>query len=359
MDFIKIIREKFDKKDSAQEQMLILELSEAAIRMDIYQHGELSSRMIQLQVNINDDGIDKYFNELVRVLRSELLWRVEEAAEVVFLLPENWCYVDKIELPAVDKRELQRTLEWELEQYVPWPRNNYYYDTHCLGDSKNTYMIAAASQLIVDRLMQVGEELAVQVKEITTAVSTDGYLAGKVHPNLLPPRYKRNIQYRSDIKLAEIILAVAIVGSIGLVMVAQGWRYWNMENVNSMQNRLHALSEWEERMDWSEAAQHRLNHMERIIGLVHKDKKPLLPQLELWGRTVGDSCWLERIEAKDNNSEFILHGKGVSPDVVTSFMDKLKNSGLYNNVELIEMKRENKNTYVGFVVRLMLKNGEK
>ena len=40
-------------------------------------------------------------------------------------------------------------------------------------------------------------------------------------------------------------------------------------------------------------------------------------------------------------------------------MDKLKNSGLYNNVELIEMKRENKNTYVGFVVRLMLKDGEK
>lgn len=352
MEFIHDIRKAL--VGSPMPQKLLLELSEAEIRMEIYHQGELSSRRLQLELDMDKDGVEAYFKELKRVLSSEQLWKLEQKAEVAFFLPEDWCYVDRLELPKLDKRELERTIEWELEQFVPWPRNNYYYDTY-KEDGHHNYVVAAASSLLINGLLQVGEDLGLTVSLITTTISVDGYLSGKPYPDLLPPKYKRSMRIPGEKRRAKLILAIAATLSVTLVVAALGWRQLAANGLINIKARLNQLVAWEQQFDWSQSAQKRIEHLQRTMTQLNKEKRSWQPHLELWSKCAGDTCWLESVTPGKSETELTIRGKGIDVYAAAQFVQKLKASGFYKNVELAEFASE-KNGSTSFIVRLQMKD---
>lgn len=353
------IIEKFRKilyRDE-EKQKLLLELSDAELRMDIYHNGELSSRQLHLQKSLQGDGADAYVAELVRILRSELLWTLNDAAELVIFLKEDWCYVDQLQLPHLDKRELHRTLEWEIEQAVPWPRNNYYYDYVLLDSLDNSYLLGAAPQMLIDKLLMLEAELSISIIAITTAVSIDGYLTGKGHLNLLPLKNKKHLKFPQEKRLAETIIVAGLVLAIGSAGLAWGWRWWNEQNVLKLQHEISDMSIWEERINWVESTERRIKHIRHIMEQLQKNRQCFLPQLELWSKSIGHNCWLEKIELGKSSEELVLIGKGTDSTAVTSFVEKLTSCGYYKRVELVEVKNGNDHSgqHLCFAVRLLYK----
>lgn len=353
------IREKVRKilYGHEQKQKLMLELSDAELRMDIYHNGELSSRQLKLQKGLQGDGVDAYVAELQRVLRSELLWKLDTAAEIVIFLSEDWCYIDNMQLPHLDKRELHRTLEWEIEQAVPWPRNNYYYDYVLTDATDNSYVLGAAPQMLIDKLLQLEKELSISIIAITTAISIDGYLTGKEFLNLLPLKNKKMLHYPQEKRLAEIIIAVSVVVAISTAGFSCAWRMWNEKSVQKLQGEITAMSIWEKRIDWVESTQKRIEHIRHIMDQLRKNRQCFLPQLELWSKSIGQDCWLEKIELGKSSEELVLIGKGTDSAAVNSFVEKLTSCGYYKRVELVEVKNCNsKSRYdLCFAVRLFVK----
>lgn len=355
MKIIQNIKKSLEDIDSSKKpQRLLLELSEAEIRMEIYHQGELSSRMLQLELDIDKDGVEAYFKELKRVLSSEQLWKLEHKAEIVFFLPEDWCYVDRLELPKMDKRELERTIEWELEQFVPWPRNNYYYDKYEDADNHN-YVVAAAPALLIDGLVQVGQSLNLTVSLITTTISAAGYLAGKPYPNLLSPKQKRFLRMPKEKRKAKLILVTAAVISVIMVVVSLGLRQLAADGLINIEARLQQLVVWEQQFDWSQAAKKRIEHLQRTMAQLNEEKRNWQPHLELWSKCAGSTCWLESALPGKSDAELTLRGKGVDVFAVAQFVQKLKASGFYKNVELAEFATEKDGT-TSFMVRLQMKD---
>lgn len=355
MNFIKEIRKIGQPKD--EKQRLLLELSDNEVRMEIYHHKELSSRKLHLEKSLQGDGAEAYTAELTRVLRSEFLWKVEDKAELVVFLPQDWCYIDQLTLPFLDKREIHRTIEWELEQGVPWPRNNYCYDYILVDKVENTYLFGAASKMLIDKLLKVGEELRITVIAITTDISVDSYLTGKPYLNLLPLKNKKMLRYPRKKRAAEIILALAAVVALVTAGGSWGWCWWNEENVSRLQNDLKKMAVWEERMNWVESTQRRIQHIQHIMEQLHKNKQYFLPQLELWSKTAGPDCWLESVELGRSGGELILRGKGLDSASVTNFVSELSDCGFYKRVELVEVKNgaDGSNGCACFAVHLLLK----
>lgn len=353
MDFIKMLTE-FGQQQ-ANRQKLLLGLSDKEIRMDIYYQGELSSRQVHMQQSMQQNGAAAYVEELARILHSELLWKLEDEAELVLFLPEEWCYIDRLKLPKLAGRELERTIEWELEQSVPWPRNNYYFDSFLVDEAENIYLLAAAPQMLVDKLLNIGKELELTVIGITTAISIDGYLAKKNYVNLLPVRNKRHLAYSGEKRLAKIIISVAATVALVTIGLSWGWRWWTETNLHKLENELSALSVWNQRMDVTEALEKRIKHIHHIMGQLNKNRQPILPQLELWGRSVGDDCWLEQIEMKHDSNELLLSGKSATASDASAFIKRLSECGYYKKVELVELSDSGKQGYSSFHVRVFAK----
>lgn len=354
MDFIKKLTELGQQQENRQK--LLLELSDREIRMDIYHNGELSSRQLHLQQSMQQNGAEAYASELARMLCSEMLWKLEEKAELVFFLPEEWCYVDRLVLPQLEGRELQRTIEWELEQAVPWPRNNYSYDSLLVDAEANTYLVAAAPLMLVDKLLNIGKELELAVICITTVATIDGYLAKKPCVNLLPLRNKRRLSYPGEKRLAEIIVAVAATVALGAAGLSYGWSWWTETNLHKLEGELSAMAVWNQRMDITDSLERRLKHIQHIVVQLNKNKQPIFPQLELWGSSVGDECWLERIEMKHGSNELLLMGKSTNADAASEFIKRLSECGYYKKVELVELRDGSlKQGYSSFNIRVLPK----
>lgn len=354
MNFIKKLTEFGQHQENRQK--LFLELSDREIRIDIYHKGEFSSRQLYLQKSMEQNGVEAYVKEMASILRNELLWVLEDEVEAVFFLPEEWCYVDRLKVPKLEGREIQRTLEWELEQAVPWAPNEYYFDSILIDSQENTYMLAAISRILVDRLLNFGKELDITIVCVTTSTSIDSYLAKKSCVNLLPLRNKRHLSYQREKRAARLIVTLATAASLSVVGIAYCWSWWSEKNLYKLQNELSAMGVWNQEIEAVEVLEKRLKRLQHILGQSNKNKQSIFSQLELWGRNIGEDCWLESIEMKHGSEELLISGKSTTSVAASEFVKKLSACGIYRKVELVELRDSSiEHGFFTFNVRVLAK----
>lgn len=98
---------------------------------------------------------------------------------VVMSIPVAHVFTRVLSLPAMSKKELESAMQLEVEQSVPMPSKNLYYDyeTTDIGDPENTLVrMVAAPRAIVDSYVDVCDMLGLDLALVQTNIKADAQL---------------------------------------------------------------------------------------------------------------------------------------------------------------------------------------
>lgn len=92
------------------------------------------------------------------VIRQAIAASGASAREAVIAVSSKLVFVRELTFPSMTKEELKEAIKWDVEKYVPYPPNSYYYDFSMIGKEKEgaeiKVLLVAASHDIVNCLSQ-------------------------------------------------------------------------------------------------------------------------------------------------------------------------------------------------------------
>lgn len=126
--------------------------------------------------------------ELIDTLLAQNMQGTLTTNRVVMSIPVSHVFTRVLTLPVMSRKELRSAMQLEVEQSVPMPVKNLYYDyeTTDLGDPENELVrIVAAPRNIVDSYVEVCEMLGLDLTLVQTNISADAQLCAK-YEELIP-----------------------------------------------------------------------------------------------------------------------------------------------------------------------------
>lgn len=126
--------------------------------------------------------------ELVDSLLAEHVKGTLTTNRVVMSIPVSHVFTRVLTLPTMSKKELQSAIQLEVEQSVPMPSKNLYYDyeTTDTGDTENMLVrMVAAPRDIVDSYTEVCDMLGLDLALVQTNIEADAQLCMK-YEDLIP-----------------------------------------------------------------------------------------------------------------------------------------------------------------------------
>lgn len=118
--------------------------------------------LIDLPDNVVQDGYIKDAEILVDTIRRLLTTSGITSRDVVVAVAGRSVFVREIFLPAMNSEELKEAIKWDMEKYVPYEPDSYYYDFAVIGSGKSELeirvLLVAAPHDLVNTLVAVLEE---------------------------------------------------------------------------------------------------------------------------------------------------------------------------------------------------------
>ena len=302
-------------------------------------------------------------------LRELLLQHeVEEEAAVILLPAAEALYSEQLMLPALQRRELQAALMWELQQSVPKAETSYSYsfEANIVGEAdEQQYQVTytALPDTYQAELEQLCSSLLLKLQgiwlgKVTLDAAATAWFAGKP----LPPVYRqqqKNLQsvaaafdrWLPKVSCAVFALALLAYGS------ALGGCYLAQHNLQKVEQKLKQYEVWEQRIQESEAMERSCQHLEKLLAAAPKASKEANGELERICRQMLPGCWLTALEYCGTKKPLLLQGRAVDALALESLVEQLQKCGYYSRVELLQSEQQG-NT-IAYKLKLELKEGKK
>lgn len=109
-------------------------------------------------------------------------------SRVIFSVPSARSYNRTVSLPALGQKELRNAVVQEVEQYVPAPLADLYFDHEILRQTQEEIelIIVATPKKIIDSYIQLGQVLNLEVVGIETTIAASGRLFLQAEQNNVP-----------------------------------------------------------------------------------------------------------------------------------------------------------------------------
>ncbi len=130
--------------------------------------------LVELPTEIVEDGyiVDK--ERMAETIRQCVIASRADAKAVVIGLGGRNVFSREIVMPAMPQAELAEAIKWNLEEYVPYPIDSFYYDFTVIGPSddgiKLQILLVAAPHDVVDPLIAAVTAAGLQLVAIETEV---------------------------------------------------------------------------------------------------------------------------------------------------------------------------------------------
>lgn len=122
--------------------------------------------MVDLPDGIMENG---YINDsamLTQTLRQLLAVSGARGRDAVFAVGGKSIYVREMLFPTMTEEELREAIKWDIEKYVPYEPDSYYYDFAVVGPGKNEreikVLLVAVPRPIVESITVVAKELGLR-----------------------------------------------------------------------------------------------------------------------------------------------------------------------------------------------------
>lgn len=302
-------------------------------------------------------------------LRELLLQHeVEEEAAVILLPAAEALYSEQLMLPALQRRELQAALMWELQQSVPKAETSYSYsfEANIVGEAdEQQYQVTytALPDTYQAELEQLCSSLLLKLQgiwlgKVTLDAAATAWFDGKP----LPPVYRqqqKNLQSVAAIfgrwlpKVSCAVFALALLA----YGCALGGCYLAQHNLQKVEQKLKQYEVWEQRIQESEAMESSCQHLEKLLAAAPKESKEANGEVERICRQMLPGCWLTALEYGGTKKPLLLQGRAVDALALESLVEQLQKCGYYSRVELLQSEQQG-NT-IAYKLKLELKEGKK
>lgn len=301
-------------------------------------------------------------------LRELLLQHeVEEEAAVLLLPAAEALYSEQLLLPALQRRELQAALKWEVQQSVPWMHEDYTYsfEAHVSGEADEQQyqvMFAALQNASRTELEQLCRSLMLKLQGILLGSKTideaaDKWFAGKSLPSIYRQKQRR---LQGIAATFGRYLTKAGCAALGLAILAYasawGGSYLAQRDLQEVEQQLEQYAEWEQRMQESEVVERNCQRLEKLLAAVSKPSKEAGGEVEHICRQMMPGCWLILLEYNGSKKPLVLQGQAVDNLALESFVEQLQKCGNYSRVELLQSQQQG-NVLV-YKLQLQMKEGK-
>lgn len=113
----------------------------------------------EIEPGIVNDGKIIDLNRLTEILRTTLATSGTTCRDVVTAVNGQAVFVREVPFPAMAEAEIREALKWDMENYVPYKPDSFYYDFAVVGPGSNEQeirlLVAAAPHDAVDPLVDV------------------------------------------------------------------------------------------------------------------------------------------------------------------------------------------------------------
>lgn len=79
-------------------------------------------------------------------------------------------FTQKLVFPILNAKELKEAVKWEIDKYVPYKKDTYYYDFYILNENLNSrdmdILIVAASKVVIDEIIDSMDKLNIRILAI-------------------------------------------------------------------------------------------------------------------------------------------------------------------------------------------------
>lgn len=301
-------------------------------------------------------------------LRELLLQHeVEEEAAVLLLPAAEALYSEQLLLPALQRRELQAALKWEVQQSVPWPEEGYTYSFEAAAvserdEQQSQVTFTALKDTSRAELEQLCSSLLLKLQgillsEVTIDEAAEKWFAGKP----LAPVYRQKQKHWQGTAAAFGRWLPKVSGAaLALVLLAYGgvWGgcYLAQRDLQEVEQRLAQYAEWEQRMQESMAVEHRCQRLEKLLAAASKPSKEAGNELERICRQMLPGCWLTLLEYNGSKKLLVLQGRTVDNFALESFVEQLQKCRNYSRVELLQSQQQD--NVLTYKLQLQLKEGK-
>ena len=88
----------------------------------------------------------------------------------VIAIDDSDIFTQKLIFPILNQRELKEAVKWEIDRYVPYKKDDYYYDFCVINENFNNkdmqVLIAAVNKTIIDEIIEYMDKLNIKILAI-------------------------------------------------------------------------------------------------------------------------------------------------------------------------------------------------
>lgn len=365
---------------------------------------------------MGDDGLTKKaFAKLNLALEQE--GYLEEKLPLLIAV-EGYAFTEQLELPVLEKKELEEALAWEIPEHVPWDKESfsYEYEVEAIKDKREggeltklqRINIYAMENTCLNSLLKLVEIYDWQLLVITAAeavywyrVDSNNwcdidfyerhyteeqrmellskyatpilvakiYLQGLLQVNFLPQTTRIKAKLTSMQNMLRTLTCCFSLAVLVCGCGVYGYRYQEQVQLKNIRQKIALMSSWEQRINELHKLQSQEEKLAKEIMLLEKNKILWSVKLKQLGLCMPKGAWLVRVGQQENSSAdksngvFLrLQGKAQSIEAVAQLVKNLEQSKHYTNVELLttteEMgKTESAASYLNFSIVMQLSAG--
>lgn len=350
----------------------------------------------------NEKALEDPFTHLLKALAQA--GYSKERIKVVITL-EDYAFTECLELPELDKKDLEEALNWEVPEHVPWDKESYSFqylvkktdnvtdgqiNDNALAKLQQVYIYAvenACVETLLNVIKNIGWELvgitiaealaldeyAEQTKiidfyeahfsgeqlaekrvtygiPIATAIA---YAAGRVYIDFLPKEDKYRTMLADYKGVFKLLSCVCLGITFLMSAMAYGYHYKESRELERWQLKESNMAFWKEHIQKSKQLQAKEQSLSKQIKLLEAKKILWSQVMKDLGRLVPQGVWLTKVNqqeemdaANTKRVRIMLQGKAQSVELVSQLLHNLEQSKSLHRVELVNSGTDTKSDKV-------------
>lgn len=346
----------------------------------------------------NTQALEKILEPLAVVLHGD--GYTDDKIKVIVTL-EDYAFTERLDLPELERKDLEEALNWEVPEHVPWDKGSYSFQylikkygninesqlgNDVLAKLQQVYIYAAENdcvETLLKAINNVGWELVgITVAEALTlgedsdkmkliefygAHYTEEQLAERreafIVPimtavaygtaglaiNFLPKEDKYRVRLTEYQEAFKVLSCVCWGVSLLVSGMAYGYHYKEASELEMWQMKERTMAVWKERIQEMKQLQAKEQSLNKQIKLLEAKKLPWSGVMKDLGHLMPQGAWLTKINQQaEMDAEnikrvsIVLQGQAQSSELVAQLLQRLEQSNNLHRIELINSGTETK-----------------
>lgn len=373
------------------EELLCVNIAETSVQAIVFVREDLGVDFCQSYDASSADDFESAEGEALALKQIFTLLKQDlqtagygESMQCVVAL-EGYCYMEELEMPLLSRQQLQEALDWELPEHIPWEQGSYSYglSTQSIAskdeENNNVQQVkvyALQNESVTNMLellrgqgwnclaltvTEALEELAEDSNDFTKVDFYEGFYRSEqlIHLkesyraciklglayylkglaiDFLPAKQKQKAWLEARAGLMALLSKLVLVISMLLIVGANAGKYYASYELNQKRQSLAQLAYWEQRIkDWQQLEKEKQELEKEIVSLT-RQKLYWSKYLQELAGALPQGVWLTKLQqgkqGERSDSIVIIAGKAQRSEQLTSLLDVLKRSKLFQEVEL-------------------------